>query len=1102
MARSASAHIPVEPDRRRWWRRLLLRVLIAGAIFCVLIVAAAVWLSRALPGIVAAEIGRLTNTRVQVGVFGFRFDGWVSVDGLVIRPQYEAPQYDNAILRAKSVYVRVDRRSVVLLAPRVTDLRIEDFTLDAQFDVDAGRWNLEGLRYNRSRRRSGGFVIPSVQLVRGKLRYCKVSAGDAEIVTSVPVEARFGKGLAQQGYGFEVKTSKLSGGYGESHLSGYWRPGEFALAGGLSSTDLPSLERAWAVDVLAGELIYEKNWDYKLDLRVRNLHGKQVPEVGSIQSMVPAGIGQAHLFTTLQRFLDRYRPTGTVGSVVLSAHGNLKKLKDSEVEGTLVCKDLSVCDSRFPYTIDHLTGEIGFTQSGVQLRHLAGEHGDVDVQIDGWSKGRGVERQYRYNVTSDNMVLDEALYAALSPGQKRMWDLFKPTGVVAADYWLIRTSPTDKRMHVAVDLKGVNATFREFPYPVTDATGELYFDRDGVTATNLVSEFGGRQITMSAKVTGQAAKKPIYYADIQATHIPLDATLERALPAHHQESYRQLGADGTADMRARVFSTGDANTVGPISYVADVVCNSKSLKLEQLPVVLSDVDAELVVSPDSLKVKRLTGRYGQSPVVLTGDVRLDPDKKSREYHAKVTAEDVPVDGTTISLLSKPLAEQLLAFCPRGNVSLTLDFQPSDGNDPMPYSAQVDCLGLSIDHERFPYPLENVRGAILLARDSVVLRNLTASPVDSGQLQPSAGLSVDGTISLEKGRFAGAAFTVKARDMTFTQTLGEALPKALAGFYGGLSPQGPFDLDVTNLTVSRAGLDDLLIGFAAKADLKGCGLRISGLDAEFAGVVETTGVYSAKQGLSQARAGLAGERLVVKERDVSNVTAQIVYDPNTRAWSTTDLLGDCCRGKVLGSLHVGVADTGASEYQLGVALSQIDAQQFLQAGQTGTTVDDAYRGGVMNAWLSLGGQAGDTASRRGVCQFDIANMRVGKVSLLANLLSVLRLSEPTEYTFERMLMDSYIKQDTLLIRKLDMSGRNVAFTGAGTMSLPTGQLSLTLTARGQRVAAADPSMFQALTEGLGGAVVRVVVTGTATEPRIETKTLPVIEDSLRILGASE
>jgi len=100
------------------------------------------------------------------------------------------------------------------------------------------------------------------------------------------------------------------------------------------------------------------------------------------------------------------------------------------------------------------------------------------------------------------------------------------------------------------------------------------------------------------------------------------------------------------------------------------------------------------------------------------------------------------------------------------------------------------------------------------------------------------------------------------------------------------------------------------------------------------------------------------------------------------------------------------------------------------------------------------------------------------------------------------MDSYIKQDTLLIRKLDMSGRNVAFTGAGTMSLPTGQLSLTLTARGQRVAAADPSMFQALTEGLGGAVVRVVVTGTATEPRIETKTLPVIEDSLRILGASE
>jgi hypothetical protein len=50
-----------------------------------------------------------------------------------------------------------------------------------------------------------------------------------------------------------------------------------------------------------------------------------------------------------------------------------------------------------------------------------------------------------------------------------------------------------------------------------------------------------------------------------------------------------------------------------------------------------------------------------------------------------------------------------------------------------------------------------------------------------------------------------------------------------------------------------------------------------------------------------------------------------------------------------------------------------------------------------------------------------------------------------------------------------------------------------------VAAANPSLLQSLTESLGGAVVRMEVTGSVDHPEVETKTLPLIEDSLKILG---
>ncbi|NLH42653.1 MAG: hypothetical protein GX448_12520 [Planctomycetes bacterium] len=1082
-------------------RRFLRRMLIAVVVICASIVAAGFWFRRSLPALVASELGRLTNTRVEVGTIGFRFDGSLSIDSLSIRPAGSDPGYDDTILFAKDVYVRFSRRSLLSLSPRLTELRIEEFVLDVQWDLDTGRWNVGTLRFNRSGGK-GGAAVPAIQLHDGKLRYSKVSSGKIEVVMAVPVEARFGAGLAHEGYGFEIQTSTLSGGYGQSHLKGYWRPGEFAVAGGLSSADLPSLERAWAVDVLAGQLRYDKNGDYELDLRMKDLHGKHAPEVGALQQITPGGVAGGGPLAGLQGFFARYRPTGTVDSITVDARGNFHRLHESEVMGSVVCKDVSVCDRTFPYAIDHLSGQIDFTQSGLLLRELAGKHGEVDVRIDGWSRRTSDGRQYQYKITTPNMVLDEALYAALTPGQQRLWDAFHPSGTVAAEYWLARSSPTEKRMYVSVDLHGVTAAFREFPYPLTDLTGRLYFDRDSVTATNVVSESGARRILLNAKVTGLGTGKAIHYISIDGNDIPLDATLEKTLPPQYRQMYERLEADGTADVRAQVFTTGDANSVGPMSYRADVVCHSKTLKIEQSPVALSDVIAEVAVSPKSLTIKNLDGWYGPSRVAVTGGVQWASDAKARQFHANVTARDLPVNETTIGLLPASLSERIRAFRPAGSVNLRLKLETPDGDESPVHSGAVECQGLTINHRDLPYPLRDVRGTISLGRGSLDVENITASPVDPCQADESAVIRIGGAATLDSRGLVGGCFSLRTQGLRFTTALGEALPKGLARAYRDVSPSGPFDLDVPNLRISRTTSGESLAEFEGKALLRDCDLRISGTAVELAGDVEVEGVYDAKTGLAKGRAALAGERLVVKGRTISGVTAQAIYDPNTHVWAVDDLLGDCHRGKVLGSLRVEQSETGGTEYVLQASLTHVDLQQFLREGQPSTTAEAPYSGGLMNATLSLGGRAGDLASRRGVCQIDIENMRIGRVSPLRNLLSVLSLNEPTDYTFERMIIDSYIRQDMLLIRKLDMSGRNVAFTGAGTMALPTGNLNLMLTARGQRLAAAEPSVFQALTEGLGGAVVRIEVTGTASAPVVQTKTLPVIEDSLRILGKPE
>ncbi len=416
---------------------------------------AGIWLYRALPRIAAAEIGRLINGQVETGAFYPHRDGSVTVTGLVIRPEagnnLASLRYDDTILRADHVYAEFSRRSLLSLSPRVTAIGIEDFLLDVQLDLNTGRWNIGSLRFNAPHNEGG--AMPVIRLVRGKLRYCKISGVKQEVVMSIPVEVQFEPNVeGNRGYRFEVRTSKLSGGYGESRLSGHWQPclgpvepGELTLAGGLSSTDIPSLERAWAIDVLAGVLQYTKEGNYTLNLSLKDVHGKHAPEMDMLRFIAPAAVTGSGPLQGLQKFFAEYQPTGTVGSITLKASGNTRRLQDSQIDGKLVCKDISICDSEFPYRLDHLTGELEFTESTLRANRLLGRHGPVEVCIDGSTKGFGADCQYRYQITSRNMVLDQALYAALSPEQKRLWDTFKPTGKVSVDQRMARTSPTNQR---------------------------------------------------------------------------------------------------------------------------------------------------------------------------------------------------------------------------------------------------------------------------------------------------------------------------------------------------------------------------------------------------------------------------------------------------------------------------------------------------------------------------------------------------------------------------------------------------------------------------------------------------------------------------------
>ena len=1096
MAQLETQNSKPKTNKARNWRRVLLRCLVVGLILFVVLSVVLIWAGRTLPRIAVAEISKLAGAKVDIKSVDFDFDGSVLIKQLAIRPDQEQ-QNDDAILKAETVYARFSLGSLLLLKPRLKEIRISNFVFNAQLDLDTGQWNVAALKAIGSKRGVG--KRPFVRLEGGSLQYSKISKGQAEVVAAIPIDARFRP--AQEivgGYSFDITTGERAGS-GKSRLFGFWRPGRITIAGGLSSAEGAAVERGFTINRLETELNYDQDNAYTLKLAIEDLQSTYSRAVDTFGLVRPVLSEKSGPFIALQRFFNRYRPAGEV-NIDLEVSGKLGRLGASEVAGKVYCQDISICYQKFPYAVEHLTGQVDFTENSVVLNKLSGKHGDVDVTIDGWSKNFGPNRQYDIQVTSDNMVLDDDLYDALTAKQKKVWAAFSPSGLAEIDYRVSRQSQTDKKRAVVVDLLDGEATYRRFPYPLKNLTGRLVLDRQSAKVSQVVSRYDGRRIVLDGTITEYNTDRPIYDISIKAEDIPLDSTLAEALPDRHKNFYSKFDVTGLVDAQAKVFTPKQDS--GPTSFLADVFFKKASLKLNESPLVVSDILGQAVFTPDSMSTTTLTGLYAEGLVSLAGDVRLGDESELSRYELTVGAERVQLSDELIGLLPRRLEETVSDWQPRGKVNLKADLKRTGSDKHPEYEIVVDCLGDSVNWKRFAYPLRDIAGRLTIRNNAVTLEDITATAGgDVAGATESSIIRVNGEMVFEDDAFSKGTFEISASDVVLDKRFEAALPESIAAVYKALSPSGRFDLDLTNIAIFNVD-NERCVDFAGAAKFKGSGLNMFGARAELDGELETKGLYKLGYGLAGGRISVAGACIKVRGKSITGLTTDVNYDPGLQGWVSEKLVADCYGGKLAGKLEVKSAAGAAEEalaYMLRVGFDDVDLKRFVMGGRSGETVGSDYSSGTMSGSLSVGARVGEGAGRVGRCRLAIKDMRVGKLSPLAKLLYVLSLTEPKDFAFERMAVDSYIKGDRLFFETFDLSGKALAFRGSGWMDLESEDIDLTLTARGQRLAAAEISLLQSLAEGLGSAVVRMEVTGNAYDPHVETKTLPLIEDTLGILG---
>ncbi len=1077
----------------------IIRRLLTYAVLVVLLWVFYIAAGRALCYIAMRQIGGLTNTKIRTESVKFHTDGSVYIKNLVIGP-YDATdpyldQSNQTILSAENVYARFSPGSFFLLRPSLKVIDIDGFVFNARHNLDTGRWNLSDLKILPLK--SGGRRMPAIHLRDGMLEYSKVSQSGTKVALRTPLDALFEFDQETgKGYRFEIATATMASGFGQSRLTGYWKPGRLTIAGGISSLDVPELEMAWIIDVLAAEFTYDQDDAFSLKLTIKNLDSKRSPALQKLALEGSALLEKTGPVASLQRFFEQYEPRGKI-DVDFQASGNLNRLSESILSGTVFCKDVAFQHYKFQYPIEHLAGPIEFTEHSIKLDHLKGKHGDVELSFDGSAKDSDSHWQYELRVRSDKMPFDGDLYKALNAKQQEFWRDFSPTGFAAIDYQLTQQSPTDRWDKLTIELRGTDAVCRYFPYPLDNLSGKLFIEADKAIFSDIVSDVNHRKIIVNGEIAPDESKNPKYDISVHVENLPLNPTLEEAMPEQQKKLYKQFGPSGLTDGDVKVSTRAGR----PANFTADLSFKEASIKCEQLPFAVSDVTARAVFTPDLITVKDFSGRHENGLISLTGQIRPAGEGGQFLYDVILKLEQTQLNSELLALLPRSLEKIASDLKPEGKVNADVDLHKTSLTRPPEYSITLTCSNDSVIIPSLCYLLTDVTGSLTIDANQITFDKLKATIGDN---TPGKGtkptLKLSGEVALGDQGFSSAVFDLDAQDVHFDEQFAQTLPPHVQPLFDKLDPNGTFDLDFKNIRMLKTEDGGQSIDFDGTVTFSECEFELSGSKMCLDASLTPQGTYKTGEGLTACRAALDNGSLKIKGKSLTDLKSNILYDPDLRQWSAEDLTAAWYGGKLKGKFAFKQPAAQAGEYVLQTGFDNVDLKQFLSDTESRKVPENGHTSGKMNGSFSVNARIGDNSSRVGACKLQIKDMQVGKLSPLAKLLSVLQLTEPQDYAFDQMFVDSYIRQNSLLVKKLDLSGRDVAFYGSGKLDLQTLNVDLALTARGRRLATDDPSILQSLTEGLGQGVVRMDVAGSLYDPKIKTKTLPVIEGTLQILGA--